>query len=57
MEVPDWWRPGLESQRDRTAAGQVAAVLIYSLDRLSRKYAYLVLLAEELSRWDVQVIF
>jgi len=33
-------RPGLEAVRDLAAAGQIAAVLIYSPDRLSRKYAY-----------------
>src|SRR5438132_4974189 len=43
-------RPGLEALRDLAAEGQIAAVLIYSPDRLSRKYAYQVLLSEELSR-------
>src|SRR5215469_13654710 len=32
-------RPGLEAVRDLTATGQIAAVLVYSPDRLSRKYA------------------
>src|ERR1700756_2445997 len=32
-------RPGLEALRDLAAAGQIAAVLVYSPDRLSRKYA------------------
>jgi site-specific DNA recombinase len=50
-------RPGLESLRDLAAEGQIAAVLIYSPDRLSRKYAYQVLLTEELSRCGVEVIF
>jgi hypothetical protein len=45
-------RPGLEALRDLAAEGQIAAVLIYSPDRLSRKYAYQVLLSEELSRCD-----
>ena len=40
-------RPGLEALRDLAAAGHLEAVLIYSPDRLSRKYAYQVLLAEE----------
>jgi site-specific DNA recombinase len=31
-------RPGLEAVRDLAAAGQIAAVLVYSPDRLSRKY-------------------
>ena len=33
------------------------AVLVYSPDRLSRKYAYQVLLAEEFSRCAVQLVF
>src|SRR6266436_4340422 len=43
-------RPGLESLRDLAAEGQIRAVLVYSPDRLSRKYAYQILLAEEFSR-------
>jgi site-specific DNA recombinase len=50
-------RPGLETLRDLAAAGQLEAVLIYSPDRLSRKYAYQVLLVEELSRCGVEVTF
>src|SRR5437899_10002348 len=50
-------RPGLESVRDLAAQGQIEAVLVYSPDRLSRKYAYQVLLAEELSRCGVELIF
>src|SRR6266700_1459235 len=50
-------RPGLEALRDLAAEGQIAAVLVYSPDRLSRKYAYQVLLAEELSRCGVELIF
>ncbi|MFZ2960570.1 MAG: recombinase family protein [Candidatus Ozemobacteraceae bacterium] len=50
-------RPGLEALRDLSAAGQLEAVLIYSPDRLSRKYAYQVLLIEELSRCGVEVVF
>ena len=50
-------RPGLEAVRDLAAAGQIAAVLVYSPDRLSRKYAYQVLLAEELARSGVELIF
>src|ERR1700716_3238742 len=50
-------RPGLEAVRDLAAAGQIAAVLIYAPDRLSRKYAYQVLLAEEFSRYGVELIF
>ena len=50
-------RPGLEALRDLAAAGEIQTVLIYSPDRLSRKYAYQVLLAEELARCGVEVIF
>ena len=50
-------RPGLEALRDLAAEGQIQAVLIYSPDRLSRKYAYQVLLAEELARCGVELIF
>ena len=50
-------RPGLEAIRDLAAQGQIVAVLIYSPDRLSRKYAYQVLLGEELSRCGVDVIY
>ena len=50
-------RPGLEALRDLAAAGHLEAVLIYSPDRLSRKYAYQVLLAEELSRCGVELVF
>lgn len=68
--VPDEWifqdegysgavlvRPGLEALRDLAAEGQIAAALVYSPDRLSRKYAYQVLLAEELSRCGVELVF
>ena len=50
-------RPGLEALRDLAAAGHIEAVLVYSPDRLSRKYAYQVLLAEELSRCGVELVF
>ena len=50
-------RPGLEALRDLAAQGQIATVLIYSPDRLSRKYAYQVLLAEEFSRCGVEIVF
>src|ERR1700741_2156764 len=50
-------RPGLEALRDLAAQGEIQAVLVYSPDRLSRKYAYQVLLAEELARCGVELIF
>lgn len=50
-------RPGLEKLRDLAAEGQIEIVLIYSPDRLSRKYAYQVVLTEEFARHGVEVIF
>jgi site-specific DNA recombinase len=50
-------RPGLEALRDLAAEGQISAVLVHSPDRLSRKYAYQVLLAEELARCGVELVF
>ena len=50
-------RPGLERLRDLASEGQLETVLIFSSDRLSRKYAYQVLLLEELSRHGVEVVF
>ena|SRR5271165_2401426 len=50
-------RPGLEALRDLAAQGQITTVLIYSPDRLSRKYAYQVLLGEEFSRCGVEIVF
>ena len=40
-------RPGLERVRDLAAEGQIEAVLVHAPDRLSRKYAYQILLIEE----------
>ena len=50
-------RPGLERLRDLVTEGQIDTILIYSPDRLSRKYAYQVLLMEEFSRHGAEVIF
>jgi site-specific DNA recombinase len=50
-------RPGLEALRDLAAEGQISAVRVHSPDRLSRKYAYQVLLAEELARCGVELVF
>src|SRR3954468_3716237 len=68
--VPDEWviedegfsgasllRPGLERLRDLAAEGHIQTVLIHSPDRLSRKYAYQVLLTEEFTRHGVETIF
>jgi len=50
-------RPGLERLRDLAAEGQIEVVLVYSPDRLSRKYAYQVLLIEEFARQGIEVNF
>ncbi|MGH8017218.1 MAG: recombinase family protein [Opitutaceae bacterium] len=50
-------RPGLERLRDVVNEGQVEVVLVHSPDRLSRRYAYQVLLLEEFSRKGVAVLF
>jgi site-specific DNA recombinase len=50
-------RPALERLRDLAAEGQLEAVLVYAPDRLSRKYAYQVLLIEEFARRGVQTLF
>jgi len=50
-------RPGLERVRDLAAEGQIQVVLAYSPDRLSRKYAYQILLIEEFARHGVETLF
>src|SRR6267378_2027880 len=50
-------RPALERLRDLAAEGQLEVVLIYAPDRLSRKYAYQVLLIEEFARQGVEIVF
>src|SRR5262244_3380868 len=50
-------RPGLERVRDLAAEGQLHAVLVYAPDRLSRKYAYQILLIEEFARNGVETVF
>ena len=50
-------RPGLDRVRDGAEAGQFDAVLVHSPDRLSRKYAYLILVMEEFERLGVRVLF
>ncbi|MBV8831433.1 MAG: recombinase family protein [Acidobacteriaceae bacterium] len=70
LEVPKEWvfedegysgatleRPGLERVRDLTGEGQIQVVLAYSPDRLSRKYAYQILLIEEFARHGVETLF
>ena len=50
-------RPGLERLRDRAAEGCFEVLLCHAPDRLARRYAYQVLLLEELGRAGVEVIF
>ena len=70
LEVPGEWvfedegysgatleRPGLERVRDLAAEGQIQVVLAYAPDRLSRKYAYQILLIEEFARHGVETLF
>ena len=50
-------RPGLEKIRDLSVEGQIQAILIYSPDRLSRNYAYQVLLLDEFAGCGTEVLF
>ncbi len=50
-------RPGLDQLRDGAEAGAFEAVVVLCPDRLARKYAYQVLILEELERWHVRVLF
>ncbi|MBI4543578.1 MAG: recombinase family protein, partial [Gemmatimonadetes bacterium] len=50
-------RPALDRLRDGAQAHAFEAVLVLSPDRLSRNYAYQVLILEELERWGVSVRF
>ena len=70
IEVPEGWvfedeghsgatlvRPALEALRDLAAQGCVDVVLVYSPDRLARKFAYQALLIEEFARAGVRTEF
>jgi site-specific DNA recombinase len=50
-------RPALERLRDRAAEGAFEVLLCHAPDRLARRYAYQVLLLEELARVGVEVCF
>jgi site-specific DNA recombinase len=50
-------RPGLERLRDHAAAGVIDRLYVLDPDRFSRKYAYQVLILEELTSCGVEVIF
>ena len=50
-------RPGLDRLRDGAVAQAFEGVVALCPDRLSRKYAYQVLIIEELERFGVKIIF
>jgi len=50
-------RPALERLRDFAAEGAIEVLLCHAPDRLARRYAYQVLLLEELQRAGVEVCF
>src|SRR3954464_9297687 len=50
-------RPALERLRDLAAAGGLDRVYVHSPDRLARRYAYQVLLTDELHRAGVEIVF
>ncbi|HOX60244.1 MAG TPA: recombinase family protein, partial [Verrucomicrobiota bacterium] len=50
-------RPALERLRDLAAAGGLDRLYVHSPDRLARKYAYQVLLVDELRRCGVEIVF
>jgi site-specific DNA recombinase len=70
LEVPEEWvfedeghsgatliRPALERLRDLVASVGIDVVLVYSPDRLARKFAYQALLIEEFARLGTRVQF
>ena len=50
-------RPALERLRDQAAEGGLDRLYVHSPDRLARKYAYQVLLIDELQHAGVEVVF
>ena len=50
-------RPALERLRDAVAAGAIDRIYVHSPDRLARRYAYQVLLIEEVRRAGVEIVF
>ena len=50
-------RPALERLRDVAYAGGVDRLYVHSPDRLARKYAYQVLLVDELTHYGVELVF
>ena len=50
-------RPALERLRDAVAAGSINRLYVHSPDRLARRYAYQVLLIDEIRRAGVEIVF
>lgn len=50
-------RPSLERLRDVAYAGGIDRLYVHSPDRLARKYAYQVLLVDELTHHGVEIVF
>ncbi len=50
-------RPALERLRDQAAVSSFDRLYVHSPDRLSRRYAYQVLLVDELQRQGIQIVF
>src|SRR5882724_3913420 len=50
-------RPALERLRDLADAGGIDRLYVLSPDRLARKYAYQVVLVDELRRCGVEIVF
>jgi site-specific DNA recombinase len=50
-------RPAMERLRDAAAAGAFERLYVQDPDRLARKYAYQVLLVDELKRAGVEIVF
>jgi len=50
-------RPALERLRDTAAVDGIDRLYVHSPDRLARKYAYQVLLVDELQRAGVEIVF
>lgn len=50
-------RPALERMRDAAALGGIDRLYVHLPDRLARKYAYQVLLIDELERLGVEIVF
>jgi site-specific DNA recombinase len=50
-------RPALERLRDQASAGAIDRLYVHSPDRLARRYAYQVLLVDELQHCGVELVF